>query len=93
MTESQKCPGRFRCHGPASWCWHCGEVDLHCDDPDCNVHLRLQEKVQQLEVLNVKVRVAEDDLNTFSQLRDEVQRSIRRHLAGAAVMIPRGTKA
>lgn len=39
------CPGRFKCHGPASWCNECGDVDLVCDDPKCEVHLRSFELV------------------------------------------------
>ncbi len=38
------CPGRHKCHGPASWCNECGDVDLVCDDPRCEVHARGEER-------------------------------------------------
>jgi len=43
MKNSSDCPGKLKCHGPASWCDQCGDVDQICDDPECMVHLRMDE--------------------------------------------------
>lgn len=34
------CPGKGRCHGPLSWCTHCGDVGDVCDAPPghCDCH-------------------------------------------------------
>jgi hypothetical protein len=32
------CPGEGKCHGAATWCDICGDVDETCDDLDCDVH-------------------------------------------------------
>ena len=45
MKGSSDCPGRFKCHGPASWCDHCGDVDLVCDDPNWEAHARGEERM------------------------------------------------
>jgi hypothetical protein len=39
-----ECPGRHKCHGPVSFCDECGDVDLICDDPCCDVHSRGHER-------------------------------------------------
>ena len=93
MSPNQECPGRLKCHGPAVWCDVCGDVDLYCDDPECDIHLRIDEKIQQVRLLSSKLLVATDDYKTYQQLHDEAVRSLMRHVETPGIMVPRGRRA
>ena len=83
------CPGRFKCHGPASWCDQCGDVDLVCNDPRCDVHKRGQE----LEEDELKARVALGYANAEYQMRlrehQAANRKLIRYRTGNVIMVAR----
>lgn len=89
MKDSSDCPGRFKCHGSASWCDQCGDVDLICDDPKCMAHSRYLEKHERVKLarlayneIRAKFRDAEKELL-------EAERDLKRHETGNSVMVAR----
>lgn len=59
--EENGCPGRFKCHGPASFCPECGDVDLICDDPRCDVHARGNERERDVKRLRMEFARTNDE--------------------------------
>lgn len=89
MSETPICPGRFKCHGPVSWCPECGDVDLICDDPKCDAHprgkeLEKHERLTRLAMLEVmgqyEIRMKE---------HAEAVRRLERYRSGNVVMVAR----
>ena len=83
------CPGRIKCHGPASWCPECGDVDLVCDDPNCEVHARFAE----LERAELQARLNMDNAKyhyqTTCKAWAEASAKLHRFKTGNVVMVAR----
>jgi hypothetical protein len=90
--EVDDCPGRFRCHGLASWCPKCGEVDLVCDDPNCDFHARLAEKIAARTRLRRDYEEKAADARKADRLLADAERDLQRHMTGNPVMAPRTKK-
>lgn len=83
------CPGRHKCHGPASWCNKCGDVDLVCDDPRCETHARCHERLARLRKAIANVERLKAQLNYAAKELDEAERAWTRYCKGNVVMVPR----
>lgn len=91
MKASDDCPGPGRCHGPASWCDVCGDVDLICDDPACFIHDRLDE-------LEKRRDEAFERYHHLGELREragkeyvEAAEKLRLYKQGKPRIVPRGS--
>jgi len=83
------CPGRFKCHGPASWCDKCGDVDLICDDPKCDIHLRTMELVIMEATAAKKMDEAHAAYREASKEWAEASAKLTRFKTGNVVMVAR----
>lgn len=90
---SIECPGRFRCHGPASWCPECGDVDLICDDPHCDVHLRGAEREARCHVAKMDFDRAWVAMREAEQSLIAASTALGRWREGHPVMVSRKPKA
>jgi hypothetical protein len=86
---ASNCPGKLKCHGPASWCEVCGYVDLICDDPKCEQHLRWNEKQQIARNAEAAYDAAQYEADRLRRVADEARRIFIRHDDGPAVMVAR----
>lgn len=89
VKDSSDCPGKFKCHGPASWCDKCGNVDLICDDPNCEQHLRWGEKQQIARNAEAEYQSAQYEADRLRRIADAARRAFIRHDTGPAVMVGR----
>lgn len=92
MKTTTDCPGRFKCHGPAGWCDECGDVDLVCDDPECDVHLRGKEVTDILKKATLELAEACTILADAEKKFDEAKAHYDRFQAGNVVMCARGKR-
>lgn len=86
---NENCPGRFKCHGPASWCDQCGGVDLICDDPKCDVHARGLEREWLVKQLRGEFAAISAEYESKRRELEEAERSYRRWQTGNPVMVCR----
>lgn len=86
------CPGRHKCHGPANWCDECGDVDLVCDDPRCEVHLRGKERLEKVQKLKPKCDEAAMVLRSLERELHDAERELQRYRTGNVVMVARCEK-
>jgi hypothetical protein len=89
MSNKTECPGRFKCHGSATWCDVCGDVDLVCDDPKCQMHIRLSDREAAERIARLAMEEAEHELKMRRQEHEETVRALRRHRNGNARMVAR----
>jgi hypothetical protein len=90
MAESSDCPGRHKCHGPASWCDTCAtEVDLVCDDPNCEVHARGDERRREEAKARLEYAEALAESNAKQRAWLESLASLQRWAMGNPVMVAR----
>lgn len=89
MKDSSDCPGRFKCHGPASWCDACGDVDLICDDPACDAHKRGSERLLEWSQAEYELREAEAEFRSKQKAEREAWQSYQRWTTGNPVMVGR----
>lgn len=90
---SNECPGRFRCHGPASWCNGCGDVDLICDDPQCDSHSRGAEREARYLTAKAEVARIDAELKSAERVLAEAVQDWVRWQTGNPVMVMRKQKA
>lgn len=93
MSEPNECPGHFKCHGPASWCDQCGDVDLICDDPKCEAHARGLERHAEVQRLRSEYAVLHAEAESKRKELEEAERSLDRWETGNPVMVSRPWKA
>lgn len=86
---STECPGKLKCHGPASWCNECGDVDLVCDDPNCEVHLRFGELKCAEKSARLAMDAAHEEYKVRSRAWDKANEKLRRFTRGNVVMVAR----
>lgn len=86
MTE---CPGRFKCHGPASWCDQCGDVDLVCDDPRCMVHARFKERQRKRDDAFMAWMFAQKAEEEARRAYHDAAAELERYTQGNPVMVAR----
>lgn len=89
MKEPSDCPGRFKCHGPASWCDECGDVDLICDDPNCEAHARGMERLADAKRLRSEFAAIDADHRSKRKELDEAEALFKRWETGNPVMVGR----
>jgi len=83
------CPGRFKCHGPASWCDQCGDVDLICDDPACEAHARGVERQEMFRKAAAALEQAEVEFRAAQRRYDAAKAHLSRWETGNPVMVAR----
>lgn len=83
------CPGRFKCHGPISWCDECGDVDLVCDDPNCEQHLRLDEKKKRMVELEHRFAELDAEHRSLKAELEEAKFAYLYHRNRNSVMVGR----
>lgn len=93
MRNVDDCPGEGKCHGPASWCNVCGDVDVICDDPACAMHARIEEMEEEFRTLAHDYTWARDHLDDLKKdldgVGERIARFYRRSRQGAVKMVPR----
>ena len=89
MKRSDDCPGRMKCHGAASWCDDCGDVDLVCDDPQCEVHARGHERREREKITREQFISAASVCEEKRKAWMIAQEELRRYENGNAVMVAR----
>lgn len=90
MKVSDDCPGRFKCHGPVAWCATCGDVDLVCDDPACDVHLRGREREKIELAARFERDRAKSEFESSQRAWERAYRQVERYRTGIVVMVARG---
>lgn len=88
MTDPD-CPGRFKCHGPVMFCNECGDVDLVCDDPKCQVHARGSERKADFDAKTLAFFKAEQEYKSALKELTESDREWRRWQTGNVIMVSR----
>lgn len=83
------CPGRFKCHGPASWCEECGDVDLTCDDPACMAHDRGEERWERLLLARIAHQNALTAARETAKELEDASRRYWRWKIGPGIMVGR----
>lgn len=83
------CPGRFKCHGPASWCEKCGDVDLICDDPKCDAHSRGVERENRYVTIYAEWSALRAELASKENELAEASEAWARWRLGNPVMVAR----
>jgi len=85
------CPGWLKCHGPTSWCPDCGDVDLICDDPNCDnpYHARASEREANLRAAQLEYSRIEAELRAAGKELDAAERAYLRYHTGNPVMVCR----
>lgn len=86
---SADCPGRFKCHGPDSWCDQCGDVDLVCDDPRCDVHARFAERQKARDEAFAALAKANLEQRAAQKVYDDALAAMLRWAQGNPVMVAR----
>ena len=89
MNRDPECPGRGKCHGPQNWCPECGDVDLVCDDPQCDVHLRGEERLARLRAAKIALDRTEADYNVAQRNHAEAEKAFQRWEFGNSFMVSR----
>lgn len=87
--NKNECPGRHKCHGPVSWCDECGDVDLVCDDPNCEAHPRGRERRMEFLSAQAEYDRAKAELATAEKRLAEATRKMARYDFGNVVMVAR----
>jgi len=90
---SNECTGRFRCHGPVVWCDVCGDVDLVCDDPNCDAHERGSEREKHYLESLANFHRKEAELKSAEKILAEAAQNWLRWKKGNPVMVLRSQKA
>ena len=83
------CPGHGKCHGPVNFCSECGDVDLVCDDPECQSHSRYDEKAVAAQDARATFLLAERDYRYARLMLERCERELRRHRNGNPLMCAR----
>lgn len=91
MRDSSDCPGRFKCHGPASWCDVCGDVDLICDDPRCEMHMhqRFTERQAARDKAYAEYLDACARWREANKAYEDAKEHLERYTTGNPVMVAR----
>jgi hypothetical protein len=89
MSDKTSCPGRFKCHAPATWCEVCGDVELICDDPKCQAHIRLSEHKAAERIARLAMEKAEREFKMRRQEHEEALQALWHHQNGNARMVAR----
>jgi hypothetical protein len=89
MKDIDNCPGRFKCHGPASWCDQCGDVGLVCDDHLCVVHSRGNERRAKVDLLRAEFAVTNARNEDKRKELIEAVRELEEWRRGNPVMVAR----
>lgn len=92
MNDQSECPGKFKCHGPASWCPDCGDVDLVCDDPECEAHPRYEDRCEREWKAKERMDEALAEYKAASKEWAEATAVMRRYKTGNVVMVARGQR-
>lgn len=91
-NDSSDCPGRWKCHGPASYCAMCGDVDLVCDDPECDVHMRTDELRTACDKSRERFNKASKEYESAKKELRYYSDKVFRHVFGNVVMVARGKR-
>lgn len=89
MKDQSDCLGRHKCHGPASWCDECGDVDLVCDDPNCDAHPRGCERLARYRKAIVEVDRLNAELAAATKELDYAEQQWVRYCRGNVFMVAR----
>ena len=89
--NDDECPGKHRCHGCRSWCPNCGDVDLLCDDPDCEAHMRTEEVRNELKYYFNEYERAAEEVNRLHRVVEEWREKLDHHELHLVEMVPRGS--